>query len=216
MKIYDIVAFDLDGTLTDPSGGLINSFVYGLKRMGVDYGDKESLKRFIGPPIFEQWQKDFAFTPEQSQRAVDMFREYYSVYGWWDNKIYDGVSDMLQNLKQKGKIIVLATSKPEHFAKRILDLFNISRYFDFIGGATEGQSRIHKKDVLAYSLKNVGYKEGQNAILVGDRKFDAEGAALCGIDALGVTYGHGSLEELMSAGFVKIVSSAKEIADFLI
>jgi len=216
MKKYDTIAFDLDGTLTNPERGLIASFVYALGKMGVDYGEKAELKRFIGPPIYEEWQRCFGFTPEESAKALLIFREYYSVYGWWDNEIYPGVKEMLERLKRAGKKIILATSKPEIFAKKVLDLFDISKYFDFIGGAATDKTRDKKSEVLEYSLHGVGVYDHSRAILVGDRIYDAEGAKLCGIDSLGVLYGHGSESEVRSADFTYIVNNVDDIADLLI
>jgi len=216
LKKYDIIAFDLDGTLSDPSRGLISSFVYAFKKMGVDYGDPESLRRFIGPPIYEEWQKDPGFTPEESSRALLIFREYYQVYGWWDNELYQGVPEMLAELKSKGKKIILATSKPEVFAKKILRLFDIAKYFDFIGGAATDKTRDKKHEVLEYSLAAVGADEHSRAILVGDRIYDAEGARLVGIDSLGVMYGHGSREEVLSAGFTLTAEAVTDINKILI
>ncbi len=216
MKKYDIIAFDLDGTLTNPERGLVASFVYALGKMGVDYGEKAELKRFIGPPIYEEWQRCFGFTPEESTKALLIFREYYSVYGWWDNEIYPGVKEMLEKLKCAGKKIILATSKPEIFAKKILELFDISKYFDFIGGAATDKTRDKKSEVLEYSLQSIGAKDLSQAILVGDRIYDAEGAKICGIDSLGVLYGHGSEEEVRSGGFTLVANTVEEIADILI
>ena len=216
MKKYDIIAFDLDGTLTNPERGLIASFVYAFKKMGVDYGQKSELKRFIGPPIYEEWQRCFGFTPEESSKALLIFREYYSVYGWWDNEIYPGVKEMLEKLKNAGKKIILATSKPEIFAKKVLELFDISKYFDFIGGASTDKTRDKKSEVLEYSLASVGVSDKSKAILVGDRVYDSEGAIACGIDSLGVLYGHGSDSEVRSAGFTYVVNNVEDIAALLI
>jgi phosphoglycolate phosphatase len=216
MKKYDIIAFDLDGTLTNPERGLIASFVYALGKMGVDYGEKNELKKFIGPPIYEEWQRCFGFTPEESSKALLIFREFYSVYGWWDNEIYPGVKEMLEKLKNAGKKIILATSKPEIFAKKILELFDISKYFDFIGGAATDKTRDKKSEVLEYSIKSVGVSDKSKVILVGDRVYDSEGAIACGIDSLGVLYGHGSEEEVRSAGFTYIVNNVEDIANLLI
>lgn len=216
MKKYDVIAFDLDGTLSDPSHGLVASFVYAFKKMGVDYGDPQSLKRFIGPPIYEAWQEEFGFTPEESSRALLIFREYYQVYGWWDNVIYDGVPEMLQKLKESGKTIVLATSKPEIFAKKILNRANLAQFFDFIGGAATDKTRDKKHEVLEYSLASVGVADKSQAILVGDRIYDAEGARACGIDSLGVLYGHGSKEEIFSANFTLTAQTVSDINKILI
>ena len=108
MKKYDYIAFDLDGTLSDPEHGLVEGFIYAFKKMGVkDYGDRDSLRRFIGPSLYEVWQDEFGFTKETVVDAIEKFREYYNVYGWWDNKLYDGIDEMLSLLKKREKKIVL-------------------------------------------------------------------------------------------------------------
>ena len=220
MSKYDIIAFDLDGTLTDPSPGLVEGFLYCFKKLGIDAGDKESLRRYIGPSLFDLWQVDFGFTPDEANNAIEVFREYYNIYGWWDNKPYDGIYDTLRRLREAGKTLVLATSKPEETAKKVLKLFGLTEYFDFVGGAGS-----HKKDqkweVLAYSLSSVGVdmsdKEAlARCILVGDRCYDAEGAMKCGIDSMGVLYGHGTLEEIESSGFTLIAEKVEDIASLLI
>ncbi len=216
MKKYSTIAFDLDGTLTDPERGLIASFSYALGKMGIDYGDKKSLKRFIGPPLYDEWQRVYGFTPEQSSEALLIFREFFAVYGWWDNELYQGVAQMLKKLKGSGKTIVLATSKPEMFAKKILKLFDIDKYFDFIGGASTDKTRDKKWEVIEYVLAEIGSPSRSECILVGDRVYDAEGAAMCGIDSLGVLYGHGSREEIESSGFTMIAETVDDITDILL
>lgn len=216
MKKYDIIAFDLDGTLTDPAHGLILSFEYGLKKMGVDFGPKESLKRFIGPPLYDEWRAEFGFSPEEAAEALRLFREYFAVYGWWDNEMYGGVPEMLARLKAAGKRIALATSKPEVFARQILNLFGLTEYFDFIGGASTDKTRDKKWEVLEYVLLGLGSPARERVILVGDRKYDAEGARKVGIASMGVTYGHGSEEEIAASGFDLVADSVSEIADKLI
>ena len=214
MKNYTTVAFDLDGTLTDPESGLTSGFAYALSKMGVDYGDKKNLRRFIGPPLKAEFMAVYGFDDEKSEECVRLFREYFSVYGWWDNKLYGGVPEMLEEIKKRGKKIILATSKPENFAIKILRLFNIEKYFDFIGGATLDHTRVEKSAVLSYALDAVG-ADREHAILVGDRRFDAEGAKDCGIDSMGVLYGHGSREEIENAGFTYVVDAVSDIVEKL-
>ena len=213
MENYEVIAFDLDGTLTDPEEGLTSGFAYALSKMGIPYETKKSLSRFIGPPLKAEFCKVYNLSDADGEECVRLFREYFSVYGWWDNKLYDGIPEMLNALKKSGKRLVLATSKPEIFAKKILKLFDIEKYFDFVGGATLDHTRVEKSEVLAYALSSVG---GGKAVLVGDRKFDAEGAELCGIDSLGVLYGHGSREEIEAAGFTYIAETVADILKFLI
>ena len=216
MKNYDYIFFDLDGTLTDPEHGLVASFAYGLGKMGVTWSDKSELKRFIGPPLYTEWQEVYGFTPDESSRALDYFTEYYQVYGWWDNVVYDGVREMLERLKNSGKRIIMATSKPEHFARKILDLFDLAKYFDFVAGAIADKIRDKKWEVLQYAIDSVKPDSLDRCLMVGDRKYDAEGAAICGIDALGVSYGHGTADELSAAGFVSVVNTPGAVADILL
>ncbi len=213
MKKYDIILFDLDGTLTDPEAGLVSGFEYAFRKLGVDYGERESLKRFIGPPLFDEWQKVFGFTPEESAHAIEIFREYYDIYGWWDNKPYDGIKRALEELKKSGKTLAVATSKPEDTAKRVLNLFDLTKYFDFIGGALRSTQRDKKSDVIEYVLSSLSSPSKEKTVLVGDRRFDFEGARAAGIDSVGVLWGHGSRQELSACGFAKIISSPDELPE---
>ena len=214
MKNYDVIAFDLDGTLTDPENGLIEGFIYAFKKMGVaSWGDRDSLRRFIGPSLYVVWQDEFGFHETTVVEAIEKFREYYNIYGWWDNKVYDGIHEMLATLKAEGKTIVLATSKPEDTAIKIMKLFGLDKYFDFLGGA-KGDNRDHKWQVLDYSLNAVG-ADRSKAILIGDRMYDAEGAKICGIDSMGVSWGHGSSDELESSGFTAIANTPEEVVKFI-
>ncbi len=215
MKKYDVIAFDLDGTLTDPEHGLVEGFIYAFKKMGVtDYGDRDSLRRFIGPSLYKVWQEEFGFTPETVVEAIEKFREYYNIYGWWDNKVYPGIREMLAELKAAGKTIVLATSKPEDTALKIMSLFELDVYFDFLGGA-KGDNRDHKWQVLEYSLDAVG-ADRSSAVLIGDRMYDAEGAAKCGVDCIGVTWGHGSQKELEDAGATYIAKTPEDVLKLIL
>ena len=215
MKSYKIIAFDLDGTLTNPETGLIAGFKYALDAYGIEYGSEESLKKFIGPPLQDAWVAEYGVSRECAIEMLMKFREFYNVYGWWDNKVYDGVPEMLASLKKAGKVLVVATSKPEPIAKRVLALFELDKYFDFIGGASPDLSRDKKSEVLEYSLAAVGCNDKSTAILVGDRKYDAEGAFACGIDSLGVLWGHGSPEEICASGFTLTAKTPGEVAKIL-
>lgn len=210
MKKYNVIAFDLDGTLTNPERGLLSAFVYCFKKLGVPYDSKDSLKKYIGPPLYDEWQKDFGWSFEEASFAVEVFREYYNIYGWWDNEVYDGIEELLTTLKSQGKKLVVATSKPEVTAKKVLRHFGLDKYFDYIAGASMNGSEDLKWQILNRALSAVDAEKSE-AILVGDRKYDAEGAKICGIDSLGVLWGHGSRRELEEAGFAYIANSPDEI-----
>lgn len=220
IKKYDVIAFDLDGTLSDPARGLIQGFVYCFKKLGMPYENEESLRKYIGPSLYEEWQEDFGFTPDEANNAIEIFREYYNIYGWWDNDLYEGIPAMLDELKRAGKKIVLATSKPLDTAKSILKLFGLTKYFDFVGGATSHQND-QKWQVLNWSLSSVGVDLNDpvalaKCVLIGDRKYDAEGAKICGIDSIGVLYGHGTKEEMQTSGFTALVENVSDIPKILI
>lgn len=215
MPKYDVIVFDLDGTLTNPEGGLIASFKYAHEKMCIKYESIDSLKHFIGPPLYEEWQLCYGISPEDSSKMLLRFREFYEVFGWWDNEVYQGVPELLSALKASGKILAVATSKPEYFAKKILCKFGLERYFDFIGGAASDKSRDKKIEVLEYVLDNLGNPRRSSVILVGDRKYDAEGAMLAGIDSLGVSYGHGSVDELSQAGFTLLADNTEQVLELV-
>ena len=132
MKRYPTILFDLDGTLTDPAQGLTLGFEYALYKMGMPPESREALRRFIGPPLLDVWQTEYGLTKAEAERMIAIFREYYDIYGWWDNTPYDGIREQLATLKSRGYRLLVATSKPERTAKRVLSLFGLDRYFDFI------------------------------------------------------------------------------------
>lgn len=215
MKKYNTVAFDLDGTLTDPKRGLTSAFAYGLKKIGIEVGPASTLTRFIGPPLRDSFQEVYGLSLERAEEALRLFREYFGVYGWWDNELYAGIPELLRDLKASGKTVVLATSKPDVYSSRILRLFGIAGYFDFSEGASFDSSRERKCDVLEYALASVG-ADKESAILIGDTRFDVEGANICGIDSLAVTYGYGVREDLEKEGATYVADTVDEVRRILL
>ena len=209
--MYNTVFFDLDGTLTDPAEGITNSVAFALSRFGIEVEDKTTLYKFIGPPLMDAFQEFYGFSHKDSALALGYYREYFKVKGIYENKIYDGVKQMLTELKTAGKKIVLATSKPEPFAITILEHFCIKGYFDFIAGATMDEKRNKKSDVLAYAIKMGGVVNLSEAVMIGDREHDIFGAKENGIDSVGVLYGYGDREELQKAGATYIAESIADI-----
>lgn len=219
MKNYHTIAFDLDGTLTDPKRGLTSAFAYGLKKVGVTFESLESLKKFIGPPLRDSFRDEYGLSEKDADDALMLFREYFGVYGWWDNELYEGIHDLLSSLRAAGKKIVLATSKPEVYSSKILKLFGLTEYFDFAEGASFDSSRERKCDVLDYALSKVGVctpEEKAGAVLVGDTKFDIEGARICGVDSIGVTYGYGTEADLANEGATYIAKTVAEVKKILL
>lgn len=215
MKKYSVILFDLDGTLTDPAEGITNSITYALKKFGINVQDKKELYKFIGPPLKDSYQKYYGFTPKMADDGITYFREYFESYGWKENNLVDGVPEMLEELKTKGKRLMMATSKPEKFAKMIAEHFGIAKYFEFIGGATLDEKRCDKAEVINYVLKSCEVTDKQSVLMIGDRKHDVIGAKKVGIDSMGVLFGYGSREELEKAGVTMIAENVKNVVELI-
>lgn len=215
-KRYDAVFFDLDGTLTDPGVGITNSVAYALRKSGLEVPPREALYSYIGPPLAEAFLARYRISKEQAERMVGYYREYYAQKGITENVIYPGVAGLLRDLDAAGIKVVLATSKPEVFANKVLAAFGIDRYFTVISGAMLDGSRLTKADVLAEALRRLAPPAGSRMIMVGDREYDVRGALEFGMETIGVLYGFGSREELVGAGAVALAEDADELRGLLL
>ena len=200
MEKYKYILFDLDGTITDSALGITNSVKYALIKSGAEIPPYETLCKFIGPPLLDGFRDICGFETEKAKAAVKYYREYYETTGLFENEVYGGIPELLDKLKKAGKTVILATSKPEKFAKIILEHFNLSRYFDFAAGATLDETRSNKDTVIAYALSECNITDKSRAIMVGDRHHDIDGARINGISSVGVLYGFGDRKELETAG----------------
>ena len=209
--MFKNILFDLDGTLTDPGVGITNSVAYALKKYGITVTDKTVLYKFIGPPLQTSFKEFYGFSENDSALAVEYYREYFTDKGIYENQVYDGILELLSSLNSCGKTIILATSKPEPFALRILEHFDLKQYFHFVAGATMDSSRSEKADVIRYALEQNKIEDVSQAIMVGDRKHDVIGASENGIAAIGVLFGYGSKEELEKAGATYIAKNPDDI-----
>jgi len=209
------ILFDLDGTLTDSEEGILNSVRYALEPHKIEL-PYETLKKFIGPPLLEAFSEYAGLSAEDSEKTVARYRERYSTVGLFENRVYDGVEEMLKAVKQSGKKIILATAKPLVYASKILDHFRLSKYFDLQMGA-DFQGGIHNKDdVIAEILNKIGIDNLKSAIMIGDRHHDIEGAKKFGMKSMGVTYGFGDSDELQTAGADYIAASPEEVTALLL
>lgn len=210
----DYILFDLDGTITNPKLGITKSFQYALNSRGIVIENLDDLTKHIGPPM-HQSMKEYGFNDEEAIELIDKYREYYSVTGIYENEVYEGMEELFQRLKQSGKKLYTATSKPEHFAKIIMEHFGLDSYFDDICGATMDSSRSEKADVIRYALEKNGITDLSKVVMIGDRKHDIEGANKVGIASIGVLFGYGSRQELTIAGADRIASTVDEIFDVI-
>jgi len=213
--MYDILLFDLDGTIVDSSLGITNSAIYALEKFGIRVEDRRELYRFIGPPLVESFSKFYGFSEQDARRAVEYYRERYRESGIFENEVYEGIYELLATLRADGKRIVLATSKPETFARRILEHIALDSYFDVIAGATLDRTRDTKESVIRYALGQLTHGKEGSAVMIGDRLHDVEGARAVGIDSIGVLFGFGSREELEAAGATHIAATVDEIQDIV-
>lgn len=207
------ILFDLDGTLTDSMPGICKSAAKGLAHFGIER-DYRSLKFFVGPPLMDSFMQ-CGLTAAQAKEAIRVYREYYAPTGIFENELYTGVKELLLELKSEGRVIALATSKPERFAMQILEHFGIAQYFDFIAGATMDESRTSKSAVLSYVLDRMKLSDMSQAVMIGDRCYDVIGARAVGIECIGVLYGYGSKSELEDAGAVRTAGSVAELKAIL-
>ena len=210
------ILFDLDGTLTDPGTGITRSVQYALQYYGIEETRREVLEAFIGPPLKEQFMKYYGFSPRQASEAIDHYREYFQETGIFENQVYPGIRQMLKALKDDGRILWVATSKPEPFAQRILEHFDLDGYFSCVAGASMDETRVKKGEVIAYAIERMGAERRADLVMVGDREHDILGAAENGMDSIGVLYGYGSREELEQAGAGRIAKTVWELERMLL
>jgi phosphoglycolate phosphatase len=204
------ILFDLDGTLTNPVIGITKSIQYALSSKGIQITDLNSLTKYIGPPLRNTFM-EFGFNVEEAEELVAKYREYYSVTGIYENEAYDGIEGLLHRLKGDGKKLYTATSKPEHFAKIILEHFHLDHYFEDICGATMDNSRGTKEEVIRYVLEKNKIMDFDEVVMIGDREHDVEGAKKVGVASIGVLFGYGSRNELVEAGADYLAATVNEI-----
>ena len=217
MKNY--LLFDLDGTLTDPKEGICTCVQYALASFGIEEPDLDKLEPFIGPPLKDSFMKFYNMDGEQADAAVEKYRERFRDKGLFENRLYEGIPEMLRDLNSRGMFLAVASSKPKVFVDRILEHFQIAKYFKVVVGSELDGTRSSKDEVVTEALRQLfGNRpvEKDKVYMIGDRCFDVEGAHAMGIEAVGVTYGYGGMEELKEAKADYIVRSVGELRKFLL
>lgn len=210
------ILFDLDGTLTESAPGIMNSLKYAFKKLGDSVPDDSVLKKFVGPPLIESFMKFSGFSEEKATMAVDVYREYFAEKGLFENSVYEGIPDCLKRLREAGYTLGVATSKPQVFCERILDHFGLTEYFGVIKGIPLDGEDMTKAEVISEALGALGDVDRSEAVMIGDRAYDAVGAEENGVGCIGVLYGYGTEEELIGAGAETTVKTPKELADLLL
>ena len=214
--MYKIALFDLDGTLTDSGPGIISCAIKTLEKFGIYIQDKRELYPFIGPPLEESFKTMFHLSDKEAKEAVKFYREIYKETGIYGNSVYEGVKEMLEELYKKDIKIVLATSKPEYLALKVLEMFDLKKYFYLICGAFE-EVRFKKSDIINHALVTLKITDKNEVVMVGDRKYDIIGANINGIDSIGILYGgYGTEEELVKESATYIASKPQNVVDIIL
>ena len=210
---YKTILFDLDGTLTDSEPGIVNSVRYALRSFGME-AEPATLRSFIGPPLYDSFRGTMGMSDADAKRAVDTYRVYFRDKGIFENAPYPGVPEMLEVLRAAGGQLIVATSKPEVFAKRIAEHFGFAGSLEGVYGADMEGKRSSKIDVIRYAMRERGITPS-SAVMVGDRKYDITGAREAGLADIGVLYGYGSREELVEAGATRLAASVADLREML-
>lgn len=212
MKNY--VLFDFDGTVFDSAEGITKSVQYALGKMGIE-AELKDLMCFAGPPLDEMFSLRYGMSPEQAHRAVELYRERYTPVGWAECSPFPGMHELMGRLRKKGIKLAVATSKPRHFAQRILEKYDMQNDFDIICGSELDGTSGQKWEVIEYALSQFGIAPSE-AIMVGDRKYDVIGAKKCGVPCIGVRFGYAEPGELESEGAVYVAEDADDLYEYLI
>lgn len=219
--MFQYCLFDLDGTLTDPRIGITKSVQHALNYFGIEEPDLKKLEPFIGPPLKDSFMEFYHLTEEQALKGVEVYREYFRPVGIFENTVFDGIPEMLKELYENGQKLAVASSKPVEFVHQILKHFEIEQYFDVIVGSELDGTRGTKEEVVEEALCQLGIRylpDGErkkNCAMVGDRKFDIQGAKAYGLTGVGVRFGFAKEGELEAEGADHIVASVEELKDFL-
>ena len=210
--MYDLCIFDLDGTLSDPQLGITRSYQHALAAFGI-HEEAKDLARFIGPPLRDNFKDYYGLSESDTEKAVSIFREYFTDKGLIENTLYPEIPETLQKLKDLGKTLAVATTKVKSFTDIIIDYFDLGKYFTFVAGDDMDGSltKNGKRDIIRIVLDTLDPKREMKAVMIGDRLYDIIGARENGIDSIGVLWGFGSRTELEEAGATKIITSIGEL-----
>jgi len=204
------VLFDLDGTIADSRVGIVRSLQFGFAQCDLPVPSDAEIEAIIGPPFAVALPR-FGLDPETIERVVAAYRSRYRPVGMFEAELYPGMHDLLYRLADAGLTLALATSKPEPFAEKIVEHFDVRRPLAVVAGATFDDSRMHKHDVIAHALAQLPDATPDNTVMVGDRHHDIDGGRMHGLRGIGVTWGFGSRDELDAAGAWRVVDTAEEI-----
>lgn len=210
----DYILFDFDGTICDTAEGITKCMQYGLSKMGIE-AELKDLMCFAGPPLLDMLKQVYGMSDEDAAKTLEFYRERYAPIGWAECKPFDGMPELIRKLKAAGKTVAIATSKPRMFTENILKKFNMYEDFDLVCGSEFDGTRSKKWEVMEYALECLNITPEQ-AIMVGDRKYDFIGSAKCGVKCIGVRFGYAEEGELEAEGAEFIAKDADDLYNYLI
>ena len=213
--IYDYVLFDLDGTLSASAPGIRRCIELTMEKMGKESPDLSDYSRYIGPPLITTFQRLCGLSPEDAQKALHIYLEYYDTEGEPRNSLFEGVEHLLQRLKNSNAKVAVCTSKNEISAKNVCDFLDINKYLDALCGSDHSIGRREKEDIIPYAMETLGAKQGDRVVMIGDTHFDAKGAVSAGVDFIGVTFGYGKKKYMVEAGAGRFAESALHLEKLL-
>lgn len=213
--MFNAILFDLDGTLTDPKVGILNSVKFALHKFDIAVDDESSLLEFIGSPLVKSFMDIFSLSETEAKEAVQYYREYFSEKGKFENDLYIGISELLEKLSANGSLLAVATSKPTPFAEEILNHFDLLKFFKIVAGSDLNDPHPDKKNIIAEAIER-SKCDSANTVMVGDRKHDIIGARENSVKSIGVLYGYGTLDELQQENPDFIAKDIKDLQDILL
>ncbi len=214
--MYQLLIFDLDGTLTESKPGIVNSVRYALRRFGLEEPDERRIESFIGPPLAESFSRNYGFSAEQAREAIEVYREYFAERGLFENSLYPGIAELLAALRQRDVRLAVGTAKPQIYAEQILDHFGVLGHFDIVVGSRFDGSHSDKAELVAAVLRGLSTGGDRRVAMIGDRYYDVEGARACGVDSIAVGYGYGPIEELEASHPTHRVDSVAALSSLLL
>ena len=215
--MYDIIIFDLDGTLTDSEVGIVRSIQFALSHFGIQE-EASAIKRFLGPPLYDTLRTHYGLNDKDAHLCIEKYRERFVPIGMFENAPYPGIIELLQNLRSRGALLGVATMKPTIYSREILEHFEMAQYFDVISGDAldSSLSREGKNGIIRYALDTLDPERTKSAVMIGDRDQDINGANAKNIPSIGLLYGYGSRGELESAGATMMVESVEALSEYLL
>jgi phosphoglycolate phosphatase len=208
------VLFDLDGTIADSRLGIVNCLRFGFAECGLPVPPDHELAECIGPPLVVALPR-FGIDHDTVERVIVAYRSRYKPIGILEAELYPGMRDLLYRLADAGLTLAIATSKPEPFAERLVEHFDVHRPLTVVAGATFDETRMHKHDIIAHALAQLPGATPENTVMVGDRHHDIDGARRHGLRGIGVSWGFGSHAELTEAGAWRLVDTAEQLGDLV-